>query len=358
MCVFFFFNDTATTEIYTLSLHDALLISRALIGLTLGSIIGLIFADRVVDLIQKPLIEALGNHYANLAVDRLEEMYADDLDQQIVDFAKDNAFVFDEVYLERALLSRLTDSQATLTDNDNEVDPDTAESSPDVPNAYEKMVELLKETLPSPKPDMIKIRLWRPAKAKLTTLSPHESFMIWMKSGIVAGLLLSSPYVFYQIWIFIAAGLYPHEKKYVHLYLPFSLILFLCGAALAFFFVFGPVLSFLFSFARMLDIEPDLRISEVISFVLFLPLGFGIAFQLPLVMLFVHRIGLISIETYIEKWRIAILIIFVVAMLLTPSDPYSMLLMAGPLTGLYFLGLALCKWMPRGKNPFSEAYDP
>ena len=95
-----------------------------------------------------------------------------------MDFAKDNAFVFDEVYLERALLSRLTDSQATLTDNDNEVDPDTAESSPDVPNAYEKMVELLKETLPSPKPDMIKIRLWRPAKAKLTTLSPHESFKI------------------------------------------------------------------------------------------------------------------------------------------------------------------------------------
>ena len=89
-----------------------------------------------------------------------------------------------------------------------------------------------------------------------------------------------------------------------------------------------------------------------------MPLGFGVSFQLPLVMLFIHRIGLISIETYIEKWRIAILVIFVIAMLLTPSDPYSMLLLAGPLTGLYFLGLGLCKWMPRGKNPYTEAYDP
>ncbi len=334
-------------------------LTRGLIGLTLGSIIGLIFANHVVAIIQKPLIAALGNHYAGLAVDKLETMYGDDLDEDMKRFAKNSAFVFDEFYLERDLLARLNDRPATDAGSDNETDPAaTAAASSGDSDHYKKMEMLLKEVLPSPRPDMIKIRLWRPAKAKLTTLSPHESFMIWVKAGIVAGFLLSSPYVFYQIWIFVAAGLYPHEKKYVHLYLPFSLILFLSGAALAFFFVFGPVLSFLFGFARLLNIEPDLRISEVISFVLFLPLGFGIAFQLPLVMLFIHRIGLISIETYIEKWRIAILLIFVIAMLLTPSDPYSMLLMAGPLTGLYFLGLALCKWMPRGKNPFSEAYDP
>ena len=361
-------------------------LTRALIGLAVGSIIGLIFANHVVAFIQGPLIEALSKHYADLAAEKLTSTYGEDLDAQMMKFAKDATFVYDEVYVERALLARLVSEPANLggspappttpvpttpADNDTAEPNAAAEPKPSpapaaVPapaprNAttdYRKMEALLKEVLPSPQPDMIKIRMWKHAKARLTTLSPHESFMIWMKAGLVAGLLFASPYIFYQIWIFVAAGLYPHEKKYVHLYLPFSLILFLSGAAMAFFFVFGPVLSFLFSFSRMLNIEPDLRISEVISFVLFLPLGFGISFQLPLVMLFIHRIGLISIETYIEKWRLAILLIFVVSMLLTPSDPYSMMLMAGPLTGLYFLGLGLCKWMPRGKNPFTEAYDP
>ena len=182
--------------------------------------------------------------------------------------------------------------------------------------------------------------------------------MIWLKAGFVTGLIFASPYIFYQIWVFVAAGLYPQEQRYVYVFLPFSLGLFLAGAALAFFFVFGPVLDFLFSFARSMGIEPDLRISEVISFVLFLPLGFGIAFQLPLVMLLLNRIGIVSIEMYLDKLRIAILGIFVISMLLTPADPVSMLLMSGPLTGLYFLGIGLCKWMPRGRNPFDEAYEP
>ena len=76
------------------------------------------------------------------------------------------------------------------------------------------------------------------------------------------------------------------------------------------------------------------------------------------VMLLVNRIGILSVEAYLEKWRIAILGIFVISMLLTPADPVSMLLMAVPLTALYFLGVGLCKWMPRGRNPFDEAYEP
>jgi sec-independent protein translocase protein TatC len=92
--------------------------------------------------------------------------------------------------------------------------------------------------------------------------------------------------------------------------------------------------------------------------VLFLPLGFGISFQLPLVMLFINRIGIVPVATYVQKWRIAILAIFVISMILTPADPISMLLMAGPLTILYFFGIMLCLWMPRNRNPFSEAYEP
>jgi sec-independent protein translocase protein TatC len=98
-------------------------------------------------------------------------------------------------------------------------------------------------------------------------------------------------------------------------------------------------------------IDPDLRINEWMSFALLLPLGFGVSFQLPLVMLFLERIGLVTVKTYLSSWRMAILAIFVLALIFTPSaDLYSMLLMACPLTALYFGGVLLCKLFPRARS--------
>ena len=135
--------------------------------------------------------------------------------------------------------------------------------------------------LPVPGQRMVKTRIWRKARTDVQSLSAQEPFMIWVKAGFFTGLLLASPYIFWQIWSFVAAGLYPHEKRYVYMFLPISLVLFWTGAAMAFFVVFQYVLSFLFQFNRALDIQTDPRISEWIGFVLILPLGFGIAFQLP-----------------------------------------------------------------------------
>ncbi len=155
----------------------------------------------------------------------------------------------------------------------------------------------------------------------------------------------------------MAAGLYPHEKKYVHYYLPISIALFVFGVCLAFFFVFKPVLTFLFTFNASMGINPQVRIGEWLSFVMFLPLGFGIAFQLPLVMLFLNRIGIFSVEAYTSKWRIAVMIISVLSMILTPADPVSMIMLGVPLTALYFLGIGLCRWMPRPSNPFGDVAE-
>jgi len=178
-----------------------------------------------------------------------------------------------------------------------------------------------------------------------------------MKVGVISGLTIAMPWVFLQLWIFVAEGLYPTEKGYVYIYLPFSLALFFAGAGVAFFFVFEPVLGFLFSFNETMNSEPVPRISEWLSFFLLLPLGFGVGFQLPLVMLFLNRIGVMSVDAYIKQWRIAILVIFVAAMLLTPADPQSMLLLAMPLTFLYFLGIMLCKYLPKRESPFGDGYD-
>ncbi|MBW3599290.1 MAG: twin-arginine translocase subunit TatC, partial [Planctomycetes bacterium] len=216
------------------------------------------------------------------------------------------------------------------------------------------------EYVKKPRVALVDLPFWRPIDVNVVALGAQEAFMIWLKAAFIAGIVISSPWVFWKLWDFVAAGLYPHEKHYVYLYLPFSLGLFFAGAALAFFLVFEPVLNFLFSFNRAMDIDPDPRISEWLSFVLFLPVGFGISFQLPLVMLFVQRIGLVTVEMYVSKWRIAILAIFVIAMVLTPADPISMMLMACPLTVLYFGGVGLCLWMPKSRNPYRElqAYEP
>lgn len=202
---------------------------------------------------------------------------------------------------------------------------------------------------------LVPLFAWYPlsedSRIKPSTLGAPEGFMIYLKASLVVGIIISSPFAFYFIWSFVAAGLYPHEKRYAYVFAPFSLMLFLSGAALAYFFVFGPVLNFLFDFNRSLGLEVDLRISEWLSFVLLLPLGFGVSFQLPLVMLFLERLGILSVQAYLAKWRIAVMVIVVLSAVLTPADPISVWFMLVPLLCLYFGGILLCKWMPRIRRP-------
>jgi sec-independent protein translocase protein TatC len=286
---------------------------------------------------------------------------------------REKGFVYEELYWEVDELQRVTQEIAESSTRGSSVVEPSAETTTkaratdtqpaavaapdDVGAEPASAVTITSE--PGPLSSrMIKTRLWRPMATGVTSLSAHEPFMIYVKAAVITGAILASPWIFLQIWAFVAAGLYPHEKNYVYFFLPVSLGLFFAGAALAFFFVFDPVLDFLFTFNRMMNIDPDPRISEWMSFVLFLPLGFGISFQLPLVMMIVERIGVVSVNAYIEKWRLAVLGIFVLSMFLTPADPISMMLMAIPLTILYFGGVALCLYMPRRTSPYGEGYDP
>ena len=188
--------------------------------------------------------------------------------------------------------------------------------------------------------------------SKMTALNPYEMFKMYILASFIVGLVIASPFVIYHLWSFVAAGLYPHEKKYVYYFIPVSVALFIGGALFAFFYVFKFVLDFLFFFNSWMDVEPDLRISEWVSFALMFPLGFGISFQLPLVMFVLERVGIFTFQQYISRWKIAILAIFVLALLLTPGDPGSMLLMAVPLTGLYFAGACFCWLIPRKRGLF------
>ena len=105
-----------------------------------------------------------------------------------------------------------------------------------------------------------------------------------------------------------------------------------------------------------MNVEPDLRISEWINFALLFPLGFGVSFQLPLVLFVLERVGIFTLHQYFSRWKIAVLVIFVLALFLTPGDPGSMLLMAIPLTILYFAGIFFCWLFPRKRGLFDA--DP
>jgi sec-independent protein translocase protein TatC len=176
----------------------------------------------------------------------------------------------------------------------------------------------------------------------LVSLGVLETITIYFLVCLVTGLVLVSPWVFYQGWAFVAAGLYRHERHYVHKYLPMSIGLFLAGVVLCFFFVLPLTLGFLLEFNVWLGVPPMLRLSEWMGFATVLPLVFGVAFQTPLVMLFLERIGVFTVADFKAKRKIAILIITVAAAILTPGqDPFSMTLLAVPMILLYELGILL-----------------
>jgi sec-independent protein translocase protein TatC len=326
---------------------------KALFGLVAGFLIGLMIGDHVVLLIEAPLTKALGTYFATEADERYQEFVLQrTAEGKSVPYP---AAVVDALVNQENMLYDIlwVDPQQTRTElgqnhSTSSLPTVTEESTPE--RVHAAASELHKALVP--------ILVWHPiaadSRVRIKSFSAPEAFSIWVKASLLVGVLISSPWVFYHLWAFVAAGLYPHERRYVHVFLPFSLGLFLLGAATAYLFVFGPVLNFLFGFNRWLGLDPDPRITEWLSFVLMLPLGFGISFQLPLVMLFLERIGVFDVKAYLEKWRLAVLVIFILSAVLTPADPYSLLLMALPLCFLYFFGVGLCRYLPKHPSAFES----
>jgi sec-independent protein translocase protein TatC len=302
----------------------------------LGTIVGLMIGWHVVDYVQGPLRDALNEFYRGQAeqalVTRLEERQA--AGEKV---PTDIAAAADEMANEGLVPEVLFVPRDELSEA----------LGIDIPKADTT-------EFPTRREDMIRLRLYRPleedSRLNAISLSGQEPFMIYMKASLIVGAVIASPFIFYYMWNFIAAGLYKRERNMVYLYLPMSLGLFFSGAALAYFAAFDYVLDFLFWFNSQMGIAPTPRISEWMTLVLLMPLGFGISFQLPLVMVALERIGIFTVQSYTSSWRISVVAIFAIAMILTPADPGSMLMMAVPLTGLYFLGIWLCKRLPRGES--------
>ncbi len=179
-----------------------------------------------------------------------------------------------------------------------------------------------------------------------------EAFFTALKVSFFAALILDLPIIFWQLWLFIAPGLYEHEKKMV---LPFVISatgMFVLGALFAYYVVFPFGFSYLINFGSQLFTALP-SIGEYVGFFTKLMIGFGIAFELPVITFFLATLGLVTDETLKNFFKYAIIIIFLIAALLTPPDVLSQLLMAGPLVILYGVSIIIARIV----NPAKKSDD-
>jgi sec-independent protein translocase protein TatC len=292
-----------------------------LLGLMVGVVVTFIpplnLGKRVMTMMEEPAQEALDEFYTN----RAEERAADARARSALTPAVEASIPAESFFAElRKLAPKL-----------------------DLPKDDALKGQVVKFRFKYDEAELIKVMpgVTEPRSA-LISLAPLETMTIFFMVCVVAGLVLASPWVFYQAWAFVAAGLYRHERHYVHKFLPLSLGLFLTGVFACFFGVLPITMKFLLQFNVWLGIEPTLRLVDWMSFATILPLIFGLCFQTPLIMLFLERIGIFTAADYRAKRRIAILIIFIAGAVLTPGqDPFSMCMLAIPMVGLYELGILL-----------------
>ncbi len=187
--------------------------------------------------------------------------------------------------------------------------------------------------------------------ARLQSLAPADGFVTYMAICLVAGVILSSPWIFYQLWMFVGAGLYPDERRYIRLAVPFSAALFIAGS-LFFIFMIAPVtLRFLVMFNKeILDINSNFTFKDYVSFISTMMLVFGLAFQSPIAIFFLNKTGLVSIGALRKSRRFVVFGIVVVAAAVIPgSDVFSLFALAIPMYLLFEIGILLCYFANRRK---------
>ncbi|MBA4186602.1 MAG: twin-arginine translocase subunit TatC [Planctomycetaceae bacterium] len=190
----------------------------------------------------------------------------------------------------------------------------------------------------------------------LSTLSVQEGFVVYFKVSILCSLVLASPFLLFQFWAFVGAGLYPHEKKHVYTMFAPSVVLFLAGVSLCQFVVLPGAVKALLGFNEWLGLDPEIRLREWLGLALILPVVFGLSFQTPLVMVFLNRIGVFTAQDYLAKWRHALMVLAVFSALLTPTpDAITMLYLFTPMFGLYLVGIVVCYYFPGIPEEAEEA---
>jgi sec-independent protein translocase protein TatC len=180
-----------------------------------------------------------------------------------------------------------------------------------------------------------------------------------MKVAIAVAFMVALPYVLYQLWSFVAPGLYAHERKLMLPLVVISYVLFFIGIAFCYFFVFRTVFQFVYKIApKSISVAPD--IDNYLSFALGMFLAFGVTFEVPVVVVLLVKFGIVSIEKLKEVRSYVIVGAFVVAAIVTPPDVVSQLLLAIPMCLLYEVGILFARFVEKQAQlePTAEDYKP
>ncbi len=189
-----------------------------------------------------------------------------------------------------------------------------------------------------------------PQGTTLIATNVISPFLVPLKITLLAAFLLALPVVLYQVWAFVAPGLYTHEKRLVMPLVISSTLLFFVGVGFCYFFVFGQVFKFIQSFApKSITAAPD--IEAYLSFVLTMFIAFGAAFEVPVVVMVLARMGLVSIEKLKAFRSYFIVLAFIVAAIITPPDVVSQLALAIPMCLLYEVGIWAAQIFIRNTQP-------
>jgi sec-independent protein translocase protein TatC len=176
---------------------------------------------------------------------------------------------------------------------------------------------------------------------KFITTGPSEALILYMKMAFFVGIFVAAPYVLYQVWAFIAPGLYPHEKVYAIPFIVAGSLFFAGGACFGHFYLFPLTFRFLGEFAGD-DMTYMPKVDEYYSFYSWFLLGLGLVFQLPVVIFVLSRIGLVTPRFLIRNFKYAVLASFVISAIITPTpDIVTQSLLALPMVGLYLLGVGV-----------------
>lgn len=178
-----------------------------------------------------------------------------------------------------------------------------------------------------------------------------EPFMLMMKIGALAGLLISLPFILWQLWLFISPGLYTHEKRFAVPFVLFAYLFFLTGAAFSHYVAFPWTWAFFKSWeTEYMRFLPN--IEDAFSIYVKMILGFGLIFQMPTVVFFLARMGVVSAGFLVKHTKYAVLIIFIIAAVISPgTDVVSQALMAGPMLGLYGFSILIAWIFAKKKQP-------
>lgn len=171
---------------------------------------------------------------------------------------------------------------------------------------------------------------------------PAEAFIVKLEVAIISGILLSSPNIFYQLWLFISPALYAKEKKILIPFVLISTVLFIGGNYFCYRTMFHYAFTYFYEEYASIGITPNIKIDEYLSFVTRMLIIFGLVFELPVICFFLARIGLLTHTWLLGNFRFLIVGIFIVAGILTPPDVVSQLLLAAPLCVIYVLCIIIC----------------